>query len=650
MEWNFRKLGINEGEVGDHSSSRVLQTGDFSNIEVLARETGQNTKNQPIDENIPVDVCITLIELTGETKINFLEAMQWENLKKHLNACTEKNSNMSLKLKEGIKIIENESLKLLRVDDYNSRGLNGPDQSPSTFDDENIEANFFNLCKADFVTDSNAKSSRGGSYGVGKSFLWHFSCISTVLFSSMLKENKNNKTYEGLRLFGRSELITHTFKSHNKKERYQNMGYFGVKDKNDEQGGVVSSWNDKSLADKLFLNRDESLGTGASILIVGYHDPDDQGYQDPQETLNNLKQHVEEYFWPSITPQNKSINFNLRYQRNNRIVANEIDELSIENYDPFVNAIYGDQNIQKIANTENSIARKPITIKIPERIDLKKHKPFIGNIELSVHRSSDKFNNNKNKNKIAFIRGFGMVVNYYTPKSQPFGDSLPYFATLRVGTAIKDQDKDIANKIEDFFKFSEPPLHDKWHKQNNGLKNRYKDYSKSIDDFYKSLEENLLELCGEEELDQDTGPELLSKMLNIGFKPTKNKTKIISKDIVAYPDVENLWKVAGTIEIQNPKKDDNGKFNWGVEFGFSVKEESNKGENCCIDKMSIKLPDQTDDYENCGETIKLKNLENIFSIDFEGTVNIIYSSKIQDQISIVGLNKNIISLGFYLKS
>tara|TARA_B100000989_G_scaffold290502_1_gene263737 strand:+ start:424 stop:714 length:291 start_codon:yes stop_codon:yes gene_type:complete len=91
MEWNFRKLGINEGEVGDHSSARVLQqTGDFSNTEVLARETGQNTKNQPIDENIPVDVCITLIELTGETKLEFLEAMKWESLKKHLTACTKK--------------------------------------------------------------------------------------------------------------------------------------------------------------------------------------------------------------------------------------------------------------------------------------------------------------------------------------------------------------------------------------------------------------------------------------------------------------------------------------------------------------------------------------------------------------------------------
>ena len=38
-----------------------------------------------------------------------------------------------------------------------------------------------------------------------------------------------------------------------------------------------------------------------------------------------------------------------------------------------------------------------------------------------------------------------------------------------------------------------------------------------------------------------------------------------------------------------------------------------------------------------------KNLENVFSIDFEGTVNITHSTKIQDQISTVGLNKNIIS-------
>jgi hypothetical protein len=49
------------------------------------------------------------------------------------------------------------------------------------------------------------RAGRGGSHGLGKGVLWKFSQISTVLFSSTLRDRKPS----GLRLFGRADIPSH---------------------------------------------------------------------------------------------------------------------------------------------------------------------------------------------------------------------------------------------------------------------------------------------------------------------------------------------------------------------------------------------------------------------------------------------------------
>ena len=87
-----------------------------------------------------------------------------------------------------------------------------------------------------------------------------------------------------------------------------------------------------------------------------------------------------------------------------------------------------------------------------------------------------------------------------------------------------------ANVIsETFFKDLEPALHDRWDSKTQGLDTKYNKVKKVVDEFYEKLDENLLEILGEDEVESDKGPELLAKMLNLGFKGKKENLKYFQK-------------------------------------------------------------------------------------------------------------------------
>ena len=61
------------------------------------------------------------------------------------------------------------------IADHGTHGLTGGE------DEE--EGNFNLLCRHELITASDRRDS-GGSFGIGKSVLWRFSMLSTVLFGS----------------------------------------------------------------------------------------------------------------------------------------------------------------------------------------------------------------------------------------------------------------------------------------------------------------------------------------------------------------------------------------------------------------------------------------------------------------------------------
>ena len=644
--WVFERRGKKQKAVGDYVPGQIIKSRKHDEFDILAREGGQNTKNQPkYDEKIkPVKVEIKLIELTGNYIKEYLEALNWKIFSEHLIATSKirKQSNISIQLNKAIKDLTNvrESFFILNIEDSNTIGLTGPEG-----DDVVEKPNFFSLCKADFFSEDKAKSSRGGSYGVGKSILWKCSKFSTVLFSSLLDEDKNNQTKEGLRIFGRTELASHKIGN----KQYMGHGYFGIpsleKEIDYEYKIAQSIWNKNDLAEKLYISRDREKGTGTTVSVVGFQENLSSLGYDGNEILIGLKEKFEKYFWPSLALKTKTLDLSFVYQRNNKVRTEFEDDLNVncEKWKPFIDAANSKiENTVQIANAPGLISKRAFSIRIPPRkIEIPEIKEKIkghtnAKVELSLKRESKSLNIHEESNRIALIRGFGMVVDYHRPDREPLSSDMPYFGVVKTGKLNGEKVEDIVSEI--FFKDLEPALHDRWDKKTDGLKNKYSGYADTVDDFYSRIDENLMEMCGEEEAESDEGPQILSDMLQMGFKGKSNEVKISSEEIRAQAIDSFKWAVSGRIKISDyPKSNGNNKDkSWKVGFGFSVKEESSRGDKVPFSKIEILDEGVEITEENNSVKAKVTNIKNFA---FKGELDL--KSIIQRQ------NPKLCAINFY---
>ena len=109
IDWVFAPRSPSQSAVGDYIPGKILQSRRLNEISIYAREGGQNTKNQPLDENKPVNVEVKLIELTGNSLKEYLKNLQWDKLKKHIQACSSvrTQSSFSVNLKNALNEINN---------------------------------------------------------------------------------------------------------------------------------------------------------------------------------------------------------------------------------------------------------------------------------------------------------------------------------------------------------------------------------------------------------------------------------------------------------------------------------------------------------------------------------------------------------------
>jgi hypothetical protein len=180
IEWVYDKppasgtsTGASIGEQNLKSSSKLKGK--------LTRESGSNSGDQCLNPNDPVEIYYDLIEISGNDKREFLDALDWTNLAKHLKGASKnKNNDFRLRIHKGLETMKKPKIYCLRVSDYNTRGLIGG---------EDEEENFRLFSKSTLETQST--SSRQGSFGIGKGVFWLHSEISTVIFSSSVpKKNK----------------------------------------------------------------------------------------------------------------------------------------------------------------------------------------------------------------------------------------------------------------------------------------------------------------------------------------------------------------------------------------------------------------------------------------------------------------------------
>src|SRR5690606_38477855 len=214
------------GREGEHVFGHALGT--------FVREVVQNGNDQALG---PAQIDFDLITLAGAELRTFQKALRWPTLRAHLAGAGTTPTPSGRRLAAFLEQVESrERLLLCRINDRNTVGLTGEE------DGEN--SHFRALCKDMLFSVKQAGGEgAGGSYGLGKSVLWSFSGLATVLFASTL--SKDPPGHRSPRLIGRAELPYHEVDD----EPFTGPGWFGCDvELDDHRRRAESLWSRPAAA------------------------------------------------------------------------------------------------------------------------------------------------------------------------------------------------------------------------------------------------------------------------------------------------------------------------------------------------------------------------------------------------------------------
>ena len=265
LKWHFP--GLDNGEA-DGFNDPILQYFEGKYERFVAREAIQNSSDARFDNGVPLAVEFEYLQVDAK------EIPGLNELKDRINACLSrsvKNDDQKAVrfFDRALKILNQKLVPVLRIGDYNTKGLQGKD------DDEN--GSWYKLVKA--IGENRMSGAGGGSYGIGKGAPIAASLIHTVYYSTF--------NIDGEYIFqGRSRLITHEYKG----DRKRGSGFFGT-------NGYESIRGEKNIPAE-FLRKT----TGTDIYVIGY-EPDNENWK--EEMIRS----VLENFWMAIRDNDLIVKF-----------------------------------------------------------------------------------------------------------------------------------------------------------------------------------------------------------------------------------------------------------------------------------------------------------------------------------------------------
>jgi hypothetical protein len=345
---------------------------------------------------------------------------------------------------------------------------------------------------------------------LGKAVLWRFSVFSTVMFSSRI----DGDPQAGFRLFGRTELPSHT----SEEGRWSGPGWFGNRDETSLGDRAISVWDEQAaeIARQIYLFRPVQMNTGTSILIVGFKEP--TGEEDRPLTLiaDEILDSASRWFWPSINLELQSLEVNAEVYEDGEEVYSEKTGL-YPGVKHFVQALVAeDENLVERAAKPGEVAEKGVSFRVPARKssgDEPEEAEVPSSMNFRLTRAEAEQDGSGLANRIALVRGAGMVVQYRRPTRLPL-DEQPFYGVLRAGLAAGDSEPDIA--VERFLRAAEPPSHNDW-MASDRVQDEYKRGAVTrLKNFWKDLDNAVVELCEEQAPPSGEGPMALSRYFPVG--------------------------------------------------------------------------------------------------------------------------------------
>ncbi|WP_223189406.1 helix-turn-helix domain-containing protein [Streptomyces sp. TRM68416] len=445
-----------------------------ADVQVLARETCQNSLDERLDNGRPVRVRYTLHELTGKALADFREAILWDELLPHYSAVSETAGNQKVGrvVDAGVRdMYERDRLVLLRVDDYNASGLTGDDYA---------DGKFAAVVRRQLESLKSGHSA-GGSYGLGKATLWATSALGLVLINSTLSEPHEGRRER--RLVGRLELPWREVDG----RAFAGPAWFGRPDPDSRGAEVARSWwADEETAARLHLTR-ENDEPGTSFLIVGAHDvasldekasdaddefvdAEEEGSEDPRDIRRMHRRLVKALgrdFWAAMTGgggRPPRLEVYVRAMRNgDEVVVPEVQvDPSVEqpSRTRALRAYYDGATVDRLTEA-GQVAARNVPLKLPllggARGTLGTHEAVLLVTDALTDADQKK---DGPRNRVHSLRGNRMTVRRAGVPNLPLGTN-PFQAVLLVGEAVGES-APFAQDAEEFLRAAEPPEHDRW--------------------------------------------------------------------------------------------------------------------------------------------------------------------------------------------
>lgn len=556
--------------VFDHTSaSGSRQGGDPAfhafehNLETFTREVLQNSSDQRIqDLPKPVEVHFEFIELSGKDLSQFKQHVNWSNLKAHLESVG--NSNSIEELTWFVNEIDsNGHLLLLKISDFHTQGLEGSESGE--------DSNFTALCKDKLYSHKDIDSA-GGTYGLGKSVLWGFSGISTVLFNSYIYRGEGKG--DSPRIIGRAELPSHQIDG----EWFTGSGWFGKPKENERGKRAESVWREEAenLERKVVLGREADYGT--TILILGFMDPTSSEEEAIENYLNQIEKAGVKFFWPSMLQGDKKLVVTSQVEGS----TNEANPYRDPDILPFLKCYedYLKSSYKEELDEPGDIVCKKIPVEIPDKKNGSKTKD--GSVALCVQLAKET-STLKLLNNIAYFRGSQMVTKYRTKRTSL--SARPFHAIVIAGVARSPDSPTKADKdLEEFLRAAEPPAHGDW-KSTSKLKDKYeRGYAKAISELKEGVNSELVKLIRPKLEHGEEGPDRLRKRFKLFKKgsgrqgsggPERPREKIsVERFNSSFDPEENRWIIDGSVSLDGISTDHG---DWKIKIAaFSLGEDGSR--------------------------------------------------------------------------
>ena len=513
------------GNPAEHAFKHKLAT--------FVREVVQNANDQA---KLAPRINFRLQPLKGKALSSFLAALGMDDLRLHLDAVA--SAEHGVALRRGLTALdESQELLVMYIEDRGTEGLTGAESEG--------ESHFRALCKDTLFSHKKA-SSAGGSYGLGKSVLWVFSSLSTVLFDStllILPAGVKNP-----RFIGRAEFPSHEVGD----KALAGSGWFGTPSADEvqsrQQGQRAESvWgaSAQTLGKALGFTPREDHDVGTSICIVGFRDPTEDEAQSVERLIERTKAAVVENFWPAMT-------FGKRPLRAGAGVGAKVTEIRVDapEVQPFVAAWRGrDKAVQEL-DSAGDVVVQPIAFRVPPTRD---GEPAVdGHVNLIV-RLDDERKPHARASQVAYFRGPGMVLKYHDRKRLALG-MRAFHALVACGVARDPADvRESDHAIEHFLRLAEPPSHDRWESTQRLKDNYSRGYAKALTDLSSDIDDALRSLLTRATKDGHEGPERLQKRFPIGKKGRVKKREMAFRIGDLHASLgEDGWQLAGVIEPVKP--------------------------------------------------------------------------------------------------